>query len=194
MRTRIALVAVFTVASIIAISTAVLVRPVTSQAAATAPSKSSSTSTSSITNASQLVAFNTSKSRPATIAGLGASLSLVTGLVAAADTAATTPVAATPAPAVVAVQVAAPAPVPVSDATSTATGNWDCIRVRESGDRYNDPSAPSGAYGIISVTWNSYGYSGWPYEASPAIQDALALKLYNQYGWQPWSSRYACGL
>jgi len=197
MRTRIALVAVFTVASIIAISTAVLVRPVTSQAAATAPSKSSSTSTSSITNASQLVAFNssnTSKSRPATIAGPGASLSLVTGLVVAADTAATTPVAATPAPAVVAVQIAAPAPVPVSDATSTATGNWACIRVRESGDRYNDPSAPSGAYGIISVTWHSYGYSGWPYEASPATQDALALKLYNQYGWQPWSSRYACGL
>lgn len=199
MRTRIALIAVFTVASIIAISTAVLVRPVTSQAAATAPSKSS-TSTSSITNASQLVAFNssnTSKSRPATIAGLGALLSLDAGLVAAANTATTTPVAATPAPAVVAVPVAAPAPapvVPVSDATSTATGNWACIRVRESGDRYNDPSAPSGAYGIISVTWHSYGYSGWPYEASPATQDALALKLYNQYGWQPWSTRNACGL
>ena len=199
MRTRIALVAVFTVASIIAISTAVLVRPVTSQAAATAPSKSS-TSTSSITNASQLVAFNssnTSKSRPATIAGLGALLSLDAGLVAAANTATTTPVAATPAPAVVAVPVAAPAPapvVPVSDATSTATGDWNCIRVHESGDRYNDSSAPSGAYGIISVTWHSYGYSGWPYEASPATQDALALKLYNQYGWQPWSTRNACGL
>jgi muramidase (phage lysozyme) len=82
----------------------------------------------------------------------------------------------------------------VSDATSTATGDWACIRVRESGDRYNDPSAPSGAYGIISVTWHSYGYSGWPYEASPATQDALALKLYNRYGWQPWSSRNACGL
>jgi|BarGraIncu00222A_1022003.scaffolds.fasta_scaffold02711_5 hypothetical protein len=199
MRTRIALIAVFTVASIIAISTAVLVRPVTSQAAATAPSKSS-TSTSSITNASQLVAFNssnTSKSRPATIAGLGALLSLDAGLVAAANTATTTPVAATPAPAVVAVPVAAPAPapvVPVSDATSTATGDWNCIRVHESGDRYNDSSAPSGAYGIISVTWHSYGYSGWPYEASPATQDALALKLYNQYGWQPWSTRNACGL
>jgi len=197
MRTRIALIAVFTVASIIAISTAVLVRPVTSQAAATAPSKSS-TSTSSITNASQLVAFNssnTSKSRPATIAGLGALLSLDAGLVAAANTATTTPVAATPAPAVVAVPVAAPAPVvPVSDATSTATGDWNCIRVHESGDRYNDSSAPSGGYGIISVTWHSYGYSGWPYEASPATQDALALKLYNQYGWQPWSTRNACGL
>ena len=198
MRTRIALVAVFTVASIIAISSAVLVRPVTSQAATTAPIKSS-TSTSSITNASQLVAFtssNTPKGRPATITGLGALLSLDTGLVAAANTDTTTPVVATPAPAVVAVPVAAPvAPVaPVSDATSTATGDWACIRVRESGDRYNDPSAPSGAYGIISVTWHSYGYSGWPYEASPATQDALALKLYNRYGWQPWSSRNACGL
>ena len=199
MRTRIALIAVFTVASIIAISTAVLVRPVTSQATATAPSKSS-TSTSSITNASQLVAFNssnTSKSRPATIAGLGALLSLDAGLVAAANTATTTPVAATPAPAVVAVPAPAPAPapvVPVSDATSTATGDWNCIRVHESGDRYNDSSAPSGAYGIISVTWHSYGYSGWPYEASTATQDALALKLYNQYGWQPWSTRNACGL
>jgi hypothetical protein len=195
MRTRIALVAVFTVASIIAISTAVLVRPVTSQAATTAPIKSS-TSTSSITNATQLVAFtssNTSKGRPATITGLGALLSLDTGLVAATNTATTTPVVATPAPAVVAVPVAAPV-APVSDATSTATGDWACIRVRESGDRYNDPSAPSGAYGIISITWHSYGYSGWPYEASPATQDALALKLYNRYGWQPWSSRNACGL
>jgi muramidase (phage lysozyme) len=82
----------------------------------------------------------------------------------------------------------------VTDATSTATPDWQCIRIHESGDRYNDPSAPSGAYGIVPVTWASYGYSGWPYEAPPAVQDALALRLYNEYGWQPWSSRYACGL
>jgi muramidase (phage lysozyme) len=66
--------------------------------------------------------------------------------------------------------------------------------VHESGDRYNDPSAPSGAYGIIQPTWQSYGYSGWPYEASAATQDQLALQLYNQYGWQPWSSAPSCGL
>ncbi len=66
--------------------------------------------------------------------------------------------------------------------------------MHESSDRYNDPSAPSGAYGIIQSTWQSYGYSGWPYEASAATQDALALRLYNQYGWQPWSSAPSCGL
>jgi hypothetical protein len=66
--------------------------------------------------------------------------------------------------------------------------------VHESSDQYNSSAAPSGAYGIIQSTWQSYGYSGWPYEASAATQDALALRLYNQYGWQPWSSAPSCGL
>jgi hypothetical protein len=89
--------------------------------------------------------------------------------------------------------VPTPPPPPI-DATSTATADWRCIRVHESGDEYNDPSRPSGAYGIIQVTWRSNGFSGWPYEAAAAFQDALALKLYNEYGWHPWSSRFACGL
>jgi hypothetical protein len=87
-----------------------------------------------------------------------------------------------------------PPPPPPTDATSTDTTDWQCIRVEESGDRYNDPSAPSGAYGILGSTWASYGYAGWPYQADPSTQDALALLLYSQYGWAPWSSRYACGL
>ena len=88
-----------------------------------------------------------------------------------------------------------PAPVPVaSDATTVDTNDWMCIRIHESGDRYNDPSEPSGAYGILLSTWQSFGYSGWPYEAAPAVQDALALRLYSMYGFHPWSSRYACGL
>jgi hypothetical protein len=84
--------------------------------------------------------------------------------------------------------------VPISDATSVATADWACIRVHESGDRYNDPNDPSGAYGILISTWRSFGYSGWPYEAPPSVQDALALRLYAEYGFHPWSSRYACGL
>ncbi len=90
----------------------------------------------------------------------------------------------------------APPPVPVaaSDATTVDTGDWACIRMRESGDRYNDPSAPSGAYGILASTWHSFGFSGWPYQAAPAVQDDLALKLYSLYGFHPWSSRFACGL
>ena len=87
----------------------------------------------------------------------------------------------------------APAPPP-TDATSVATADWQCIRVHESGDRYNSVAAPSGAYGIIQVTWHSFGYQGWPYEAPAAVQDTLALRLYHLYGWHPWGSRWACGL
>ena len=94
----------------------------------------------------------------------------------------------------------APAPAPVvvppppTDATSTDTTDWQCIRIHESGDEYNDPSRPSGAYGILESTWESNGYAGWPYQAEAAVQDALALKLYNEFGWTPWSTRYVCGL
>ena len=89
--------------------------------------------------------------------------------------------------------VSAPAPAP-TDWTSTATADWQCIRLRESGDVYNDPTRPSGAYGILDSTWLSMGYGGWPYQASPTLQNEVALTLYHEYGWQPWSSRFACGL
>jgi hypothetical protein len=99
------------------------------------------------------------------------------------------PVAPTPAP------VVAPTPAPVvTDADSVDTADWMCIRIHESGDRYNDPSEPSGAYGILLSTWQSFGYSGWPYQAAPSVQDHLALVLYSMYGFHPWSSRFACGL
>ncbi len=90
--------------------------------------------------------------------------------------------------------VAPPAPVPVTDANSVATADWQCIRVHESGDRYNSPSAPSGAYGILISTWRSFGLSGWPYQAPASVQDHVALELYARYGFRPWSSRFACGL
>jgi hypothetical protein len=83
---------------------------------------------------------------------------------------------------------------PTTDANSVYTADWMCIRVHESNNRYNDPSAPSGAYGILASTWHSFGFSGMPYQAAPIVQDSLALRLYNMYGFHPWSSRYACGL
>ncbi|MGH9109035.1 MAG: hypothetical protein ACRDY3_06155 [Acidimicrobiales bacterium] len=83
---------------------------------------------------------------------------------------------------------------PVTDGTTAGTADWQCIRVRESGDAYNDPGRPSGAYGILDGTWLSLGYGGWPYEAPPAVQDDAALTLYHLYGWRPWSTRFACGL
>jgi Transglycosylase-like domain len=89
---------------------------------------------------------------------------------------------------------AAPAVVTINDSNSVATADWQCIRVHESGDNYNNPNMPSGAYGILISTWQSFGYSGWPYQAAPAVQDALALRLHGEDGFAPWSSRFACGL
>jgi hypothetical protein len=84
--------------------------------------------------------------------------------------------------------------VPQTDGNSVYTADWACIRMRESGNRYNDPNAPSGAYGILASTWHSFGFTGWPYQAAPIVQDSLALKLHSMYGFHPWSSRFACGL
>jgi hypothetical protein len=93
----------------------------------------------------------------------------------------------------------APTPLPAppvvqTDANSPYTRDWMCIRIHESGNQYNDPAEPSGAYGILYSTWHAFGYSGWPYQAAPVVQDHLALVLYSLYGFHPWSSRFACGL
>ena len=120
-------------------------------------------------------------------------------ITAAPTTAPIAPAAAPMAPAAATVTAtppvtAAPAVVTINDSNSVATADWQCIRVHESGDNYNNPNMPSGAYGILISTWQSFGYSGWPYQASPAVQDALALRLHGEDGFGPWSSRFACGL
>ena len=81
-----------------------------------------------------------------------------------------------------------------TDSNSTTTPDWACIRLHESGDQYNSPTAPGGAYGFLEITWLSLGYSGWPYQASAGVQSRAALFLYNEFGWQPWSTRFVCGL
>jgi hypothetical protein len=118
---------------------------------------------------------------------------------AAAQTAAAARAAAA-APAAPAEVAAAPAPVPapaptggVTDATSTSTADWACIRQHESNDNYAEGNG--GAYQFQFGTWN--GLTGLPSPAQDypsAVQDAAALKLYSQRGWQPWTTRYACGL
>ena len=123
-------------------------------------------------------------------------------ITAAPTTAQAAPAAAPVAPAAATVTAtppvppvtAAPAVVATNDSNSVATADWQCIRVHESGDNYNNPNMPSGAYGILISTWESFGYSGWPYQAAPAVQDALALRLHGEDGFGPWSSRFACGL
>ena len=80
-----------------------------------------------------------------------------------------------------------------SDATSTNTRDWACIRARESGGNYADGGG--GAYQFELGTW--HGLTGLPLPAQdyPApVQDAAALRLYAERGWEPWTTRYACGL
>ena len=90
----------------------------------------------------------------------------------------------------------APAPAPagaVSDATSTNTPHWACIRQHESGGDYGVGNG--GAYQFQFGTWNALTGLPSPAQDYPAsVQDAAALKLYSQRGWEPWSTRYVCGL
>ena len=86
-----------------------------------------------------------------------------------------------------------PRPTGGSDATSTNTADWACIREHESGDNYAEGGG--GAYQFELGTWE--GLTGLPTPAEdspPAVQDAAALKLYAQRGWEPWTTRYVCGL
>ena len=88
-----------------------------------------------------------------------------------------------------------PAPLPAvgSDATSTNTPDWACIRQHESGDNYAEGGG--GAYQFELGTWEGLTGLGTPAQDSPpAVQDAAALKLYAERGWEPWTTRYVCGL
>ena len=79
------------------------------------------------------------------------------------------------------------------DATSTDTPDWACIREHESGDNYSDGNG--GAYQFEDGTWQSTtGTPGPAEDYSPAQQDAAALELYNERGWEPWTTRWVCGL
>jgi hypothetical protein len=65
---------------------------------------------------------------------------------------------------------------------SVQTSMWSCIRDAESGDSYG---ITSGAYGILISTWNAYASIWSPYgsyavpgNAPAAVQDLVALRLY----------------
>ena len=89
---------------------------------------------------------------------------------------------------------ALPVPAPGgSDATSTNTPHWACIRAHESGGNY--AVGNGGAYQFELGTWR--GLTGLPLPAQdypPSVQDAAALKLYAERGWEPWTTRFVCGL
>ena len=76
----------------------------------------------------------------------------------------------------------------VASAEPTAD-DWYRLRVCESGNNYaiNTGNGYYGAYQFDLGTWRSVGGTGYPNQASPATQDALALTLYRQRGWSPWT-------
>ena len=70
-------------------------------------------------------------------------------------------------------------------------GTWDCIRQLESGNNYSSPGG--GAYQFLDSTWHAMGYSGTASDAPPAEQDAAAVKLQQQSGWDQWTTAKRCG-
>jgi len=74
--------------------------------------------------------------------------------------------------------------------------DWFRLRTCESSNNYaiNTGNAHYGAYQFDLSTWRSVGGSGYPYQASPAEQDARALILYRMRGWQPWQCASIVGL
>jgi hypothetical protein len=92
--------------------------------------------------------------------------------------------------------VTASLPVPAgagSDATNTSTSDWACIRQHESGGNYAEGGG--GAYQFELGTWEGLtGLSTPAQDSPPSVQDAAALRLYAERGWEPWTTRYVCGL
>jgi len=97
----------------------------------------------------------------------------------------------------VAAGVAASVSLPASTASADPSADaWYRLRVCESSNNYaiNTGNNHYGAYQFDLSTWRSVGGSGYPNLASPGEQDARALILYRQRGWQPWQCAAIVGL
>ncbi|HEV7203283.1 MAG TPA: peptidoglycan-binding protein [Jatrophihabitans sp.] len=77
-----------------------------------------------------------------------------------------------------------------------SASTWYRLRMCESSNDYstNTGNEHFGAYQFDLSTWRSVGGSGYPNLASKAEQDARALILYRERGWQPWQCAGILGL
>jgi peptidoglycan hydrolase-like protein with peptidoglycan-binding domain len=73
---------------------------------------------------------------------------------------------------------------------------WYQLRMCESSNNYsiNTGNDHYGAYQFDLATWRGVGGTGYPNTASKAEQDARALILYRERGWQPWQCASILGL
>ena len=62
------------------------------------------------------------------------------------------------------------------------------LRMCESSGNYaiNTGNGFYGAYQFDLGTWQGLGYSGYPNQAAPFVQDQAAMTLHAQRGWSPW--------
>ncbi|MDP9116605.1 MAG: peptidoglycan-binding protein [Actinomycetota bacterium] len=86
--------------------------------------------------------------------------------------------------------------VAASASADPSANTWYRLRVCESSDNYSidTGNAHYGAYQFDLGTWHSVGGTGYPNRASKAEQDARALVLYRERGWQPWQCASILGL
>jgi resuscitation-promoting factor RpfA len=87
--------------------------------------------------------------------------------------------------------------VPVAPASADpSAADWLKLRMCESSNNYQIDTGNNhyGAYQFDLATWHGVGGLGYPYLARPADQDARALILYRQRGWQPWQCATIVGL
>ena len=87
--------------------------------------------------------------------------------------------------------------LPMSSASADPSAStWKRLRTCESSNNYrtNTGNAHYGAYQFDLSTWRSVGGHGYPNQASKAEQDARALILYRERGWQPWQCAGILGL
>ena len=87
--------------------------------------------------------------------------------------------------------------VPLTGASADpSSSSWSRLRNCESSNDYsiNTGNGYYGAYQFDLATWRSVGGRGYPNQASRAEQDARALILYRERGWQPWTCAGILGL
>ncbi len=122
-------------------------------------------------------------------------------LTAPSTTAAPAPTPTTaPAPKVAALQAPAPPPqpppttAPPAPARSGRAGDpndpasWDAMAQCEAGGNWaiNTGNGYYGGLQFSLATWQSYGGTGYPHQASKATQIAIGKKLQAQRGWDAW--------
>jgi hypothetical protein len=73
-------------------------------------------------------------------------------------------------------------------AGAVTPSTWAQLRACESSGNYatNTGNGFYGAYQFDVQTWRGLGYPGVASQASPAVQDQAAQRLYQSRGWEPW--------